>query len=354
MTSTQANLAAAGCLLVSALIWSTIPLFLTFGVGAAPMVFVTANRFSAVAINAGYLLAAYPQLRSNPKTLLRTIYPKGNRRLHARITALVAIGKLEWVTYIAALSLASPHIVVMLADTWPAIMIIGLTLLNRGTGRYRKTGTATRAAVLACFAGGILLAAPGEGTDGTGLRAAGAGLAALTALLSGGHHAVLVRWGDQTGQRLRETGLKRSQTRARVLGSVWMQCTSQLICASATLTMAVILGENLTWGTVLAGTALGVFASGLSDTFFRTGTALATNTAVTMVVYITPLLSLLWLELTLGLTIENTVLTALGAAAIIGGNAAIAADSARNHRSGGEPGRQTPGHPTTRQKGSSE
>ena len=104
MTATQSNLAAAGCILVSTLLWSTIPLLLTHGVGAAPALFIAINRFAGGATNIGYLLIAYPRLRTNPSAIIRTLYPKGERTAHARVNGVVAVGKLEWVTYIAALS----------------------------------------------------------------------------------------------------------------------------------------------------------------------------------------------------------------------------------------------------------
>ena len=337
MTATRSNLTATGCLLVCVLLWSTIPLLLTFGVGAAPALFIAMNRFTGGATNIGYLFIAYPRLRTSPGAFIRTLYPKGERRKHAQVNGLVATGKLEWVSYIVALSLASPHIVIMIVETWPAVMVIGLIVLNLNTGRYRRTGTLTKLAVLGTIAGGVLIAAPGGGPGTAGMQFLGVGMAALTSLLAGGHHALIVRWGDRAAERLREAGLERSLTRARVFGCIWMQCTSQWTCATVILAVGLILGETPTRGEILAAMALAVVSSGASDIFFRTGTAMATTTAVTMVVYLTPVMSLTWLSLISGLNVQNFALTAVGIAAIIGGNGMIAVDGARHREPAPEP-----------------
>ena len=305
MTATQSNLIATACLLVCVITWSTIPLLLTFGVGNAPALFIAMNRFAGGATNLGYLLMAYPRIRTSPGAIIRTLYPKGERTKHAQVNGLVAIGKLEWVTYIAALSMASPHIVVMIVETWPAVMVVGLILLNLNTGRYGRTGTLTKAAVLATIAGGVLIAAPGGGTDAAGIQALGVGMAVLTSLIAGGHHAVIVRWGDRAAERLRDAGLEKSLTRARVFACISIQCTSQWTCSLVMLAVGLIREETPTEGEVLAAVALAVVSSGVSDIFFRTGTAMATTTAVTMVVYLTPVMSLTWIWLISGLNVQN-------------------------------------------------
>ena len=99
------------------------------------------------------------------------------------------------------------------------------------------------------------------------------------------------------------------------------------------LAVGLVLSETPSKGEIVAAMALAVVSSGVSDIFFRTGTALATNTAVTTVVYLTPVLALIWIQLISGLNIQNVALTAVGIAAIVGGNGMIAVDGARRRSS---------------------
>ena len=114
-----------------------------------------------------------------------------------------------------------------------------------------------------------------------------------------------------------------SQADARAFASMWLQTLSQTLCAVILLPAALLVSETISLTDAATATLFGFLTGGISDVFFRTGTAFATNPALTAVLYITPVLSLLWIQLAHGINLENPALTATGAGVIIAANVAI-------------------------------
>ena len=218
----------------------------------------------------------------------------------------------------------------VLYETWPIMLVLLMSWLFRGEGRYLKVGPFTLFAFVLAVVGVALVITSQVGGLG-GLRdlgntsagnvAMGAGLAfgaaGMTALTGIGF-----RWGADTAREL-PTSREHNRSSLEVFGVV---SGSLVGCALSLPVMAGVglgRGESIEYGTLIFGLVCGPFITALPSILWRKAMLLTDNLGVGVLMYLTPLLGICWLlALSLVGPIDITLLV-FGAVVIVAGNIGV-------------------------------
>ena len=316
--------AAAGYMLVAAVIWAAVPLAIDLGGGTeTPFLFNAFWRFGGFVGGAWVLVANYSDLLRDRRVLQHVL----NGTLGFSL-AYGVIGKFEYALFAWSTQYVPISTTTVLYETWPLILVLSLYLRFRKDERYEKNVVNMVAMLLICLVGFVIITA-GRGDFG-GFRSYlgsawfwGALIALGAAVLAGTHNAVVFGWGNDMGKRLHDMGLaggRKDVDSMYMFGIVVGHCVSQLVSVVPSGAIGLFVGERWSWSTLGAATVGGMVATGVADNCFRKANAITTNLGVNAISYATPVVALVMLWLFSNTAWERWQLLVIGAAGIITAN----------------------------------
>ena len=307
------NLAALGCMLITAGIWALVPLGVDVTGGAdSPFFFNAGWRIGGVIGCVFVLLLRYHRLllgllldrETNVRGEIGKYFGLGLRadqdgkRHYGGWAVLYGVfGKFEYAIFAFAVGFASISTVTIIFTVWPIIFILVMSLFYRkDTDRYTHSGMWLFLMILLCFIGFAFVVWPERVVAPGSTFYVGIGVAAVAALVAGSHNAVTLRWADKLGDVIHQTNsFGNSHNVLDVFSAVLILLITQLICAVVSIVIAMMAGENINYTLLILSIAGGFMSGGIADVLFRTSNIITTNLGVNAVIYAMPIFALLWL-----------------------------------------------------------
>ena len=325
------NLVAAGFMLAAALVWAAIPAMVDVTDGADnPFFFNAGWRIGGVIGCLAVLVFGYPKLlgrlfssapdngwshlglaadtgstaRGKISDSLSLHFGDVNwrdRRFGGWAILYGVLGKFEYAFFAFAVGFASFSTVTIIFTIWPVIFIFVMAFLyssneNSGNERYRHQGGWLILMIMLCFTGFIFVVWPERVAIPGSTFYIGVGIAIFAALMAGSHNAVMLRWADKLGDDIENTYPDRygSHTAIKfdVFSAVFGLLITQLICAIASIVIAIMMGETVNYALLLLSIIGGIVSSGIADVLFRSSNIVGDNLGVNAIIYAMPIFAL--------------------------------------------------------------
>ena len=310
-----------GLMLLAALGGSIAPLALPLAdAGKRPFLFSALWRVGGAAGCAVIMALIWPRLTFNRAVL---------RALRGRVVCwgmiLIILGQFDFALIALSLRFVDISIAAVMGEMVPLFAIFIMAIALRG--RHGRLTWRLMGLVLACFAGAIFVGASQRGFDagGAALPLVLGCVIALSGALASGLGAYGIRWAaDAANALMRATDWPDANMAAVelfCLAAAFGLATALMIPISGGIGVA--LGERIEVGTawwVMCGGALLHGAIGLS---WRGANLLSDNLGINALIYLIPILALLWLFLLGWIGVERVDYLLIGVALIVGANAAI-------------------------------
>ena len=312
------NLIAVGCMLITACIWALVPLGVDVTGGANnPFFFNAGWRIGGVIGCVSVLLVRYHRLLfnllSDPGAEVRGKIGEsfslglradrnGNRKYSGWAVLYGVFGKFEYAIFAFAVGYASISTVTIIFTVWPIIFILVMAFRYKHDERYRDddrythNGTWLFLMIMLCFIGFAFVVWPERVVAPGSTFYIGIGVAVVAALVAGSHNAVTLHWADKLGDAIHQTNpFGYEHYDLDVFAAVFVLLITQLICAGASIAIAVMAGENINYTLLTLSIAGGFMSGGIADVLFRASNIITTNLGVNAVIYAMPIFALLWL-----------------------------------------------------------
>ena len=222
----------------------------------------------------------------------------------------------------------------VLVETHPIALVLLLTVVNRGTGRYRRNIPAALLLLVACFAGSIFLTVSHGGGLASVWASSGGG---PFDLLLGGVLAVVgafctalaaftLRWSERTAERISPAGgAHQVRPEIGVTCLVLALAVANAVSAPVNAAIGLALGERTGVGEFLAGMFVGGFlVQAVPSIAWRAANLLTGDPRINALLYGVPALSLFWLWLFAQVEVVRWDYLALGAGVIVAANCTVA------------------------------
>ena len=309
------NLTAVGCMLITAGIWALAPLGVDVTGGAeSPFFFNAGWRIGGVIGCVVVLLVRFHKLLLNLLSkrgaevrgkmgesfgLGLSADQNGNRNYGGWAVLYGVFGKFEYAIFAFAVGYASISTVTIIFTVWPIIFILVMAFLYRNiSDRYTHNGAWLFLMIMLCFIGFAFVVWPEKVVAPGATFYVGIAVAAVAALVAGSHNAVTLRWADKLGDVIHQTNsFGESHNVLDVFSAVFVLLITQLICAVASIVIAMMAGENINYTLLMLSIAGGFMSGGIADVLFRTSNIITTNLGVNAVIYAMPIFALLWLAI---------------------------------------------------------
>ena len=306
------NRAALGYMLTAALFYSmTFPAIELAQAGQNPLAFTAMWHLGSAITTSALIAVRFPRLLSNPR-VRREI----RQRIPSRDFWLGTCSDSASLLLAASTAFVDEAVAAVIARFWPILIVL---LLSRHQ-RYQQNLRRVLPAMLAALLGFSLVAAAQTGFNPTQQEVFRTALGVLMALMGAGAIGLsvhMLRWSFSLAETLAETGDARE---LEMMGTLTAWLFSTCLWAPGMALAALLLREQPDARTLMIGLTLGMTTSAIADiTWFRAAIA-SSNLGIHAAAYATPLLSLTWLALLGGISIQQPELLVLGALLILGAN----------------------------------
>ena len=336
------NTSALGYMLIASFSGSWIPLVVNLtGASHTPFLF---NAFLKAGVVLGVLLFLATTSRSAPLCIrdISTIRKHILFWPHNKTIIVSTMGSLYYALFALSTRFIQIPVSTILFEMYPVAIILTVSWLFRGTGRYHSLTPRIALPVLLALTG-LVFANASQLTGFSALTPAflwtsliGITLVAL-GIVSASLAAFGLRWGADLNEELsRETeprGLKprnpeprNPEPRNPEPGNLELQCALIAVVIIALLSIplslapGLIAGENINLNTALAAAAAGFSANTALNIALRKAILITDNLGINAVGFITPVLSILWLYWIAHTNVARWDYLLIGATAIITAN----------------------------------
>ena len=317
--------------------FSFAPLVVDLGGGkASPFLLNASWRFG---VSLGWLLflvIRYPHLIADPRIRTVTVqHLRGQRPrlgLHPAIWLLTLsyfdYVLLGWATRFIDISVAA-----ILFETWPVLSVVFLSCLFRNEKRFNKLTVDTLLLLVLALVGFAFVVVSQveqiDGIDGIALPALMLGITlGLGAAIVGALAVYSFKWGFDLAADIEDTRLvpehNREDRGSLELFGVVVVC---LISTSMSCVFSAFAGfvnnETLELRTVLIGILLGGLAISLASICWRRAISLTADLGINAMIYLTPLVALLWLGVFSRIDVPHPQYLLIGTCGIIVANLLI-------------------------------
>ena len=312
---------AAWLMLAAVVFFSTNAVFVDLALGEANPFLFNSLLGLGLAVGVGTYLAAAPSPGNGAygsmwKRLVgATVNGVRRPELGAALACLVG-ARFGFALYAAAVQTAGASVTSVLHFLWPVFAIVWLAGWDRTRrrSRYERLGLPSGLAIGVAFAGTALVIVGAVGVDGAG-RFSATMLGGVFAVAAGGLVAAYSTLSYMLGARLHDefsTGQDGPSEHQCVL---FVGCVGDALGVAASALVGVAVGGSYSWELAVGGVLVGLtFAPGR---LLSTKAVLVTpDLSIMALIYLTPLLSQLWLWLFSSITAARIDLLLAGAAAL--------------------------------------
>ena len=306
------NLVAAGLMLAAAMVWAAIPAMVDVTDGSSnPFFFNAGWRIGGVIGCLTVLVFGYLRLiidlvanyRSESLRDVKTSFSLRPRDVNwsksfgGWAILFGVLGKFEYAFFAFAVGFASFSTVTIIFTIWPILFIFTMAFIYRNNDdRYRHQGGWLILMIMLCFIGFIFVVWPERVLAPGSTFYVGVGIAIFAALIAGSHNAMMLKWADDLGDKIEGMDPRRYQehtaVKLDVFSAVLGLLITQLICAIASIVIALMLGESISYTLLLLSIIGGIVSGGIADVFFRTSNLIGDNLGVNAIIYAMPVFAL--------------------------------------------------------------
>jgi drug/metabolite transporter (DMT)-like permease len=319
---------AVGLMAGAVMFFSTNALFVELTLGDNhPFLYNAAVWMGLFLGLAGVLLAFYRPVLAEP-VVRRVLYRRvvglktdGVRRWDlVGMLMVMMVGRLAFAFFGWATQYVETATVSILHYMWPVIFVLGLSRWDRSKrGRYRKVTALSWAGLALAFAGmaGVVIGTLGlDGIESGWGRVLGMVMAAMSAVLMAGTIAFGYPLGAALASEINDKmGRRLDQHRLEFSCLLFAYCVSALMAVVPNVLIGMGAGGRITWGSAAGAVAVGLsFVPGA--VLSRKAVLITPDLTITAIVYVSPVVGLLWLGLFTQITVARLDLLVLGAVVV--------------------------------------
>ena len=318
-----------GYILLAVVLYSTLPIaFILGGASNAPFLFVSVIWLSAGICNAIYLFARYPQ-KSNVET-----YKLIRENLWNSKIAWLAITYFDYIIFAYSLRFIDASVAAILYEMRPIFLVIFMAMMVTKTerndpGKQRKNDrydpiTLGKSFLFGvAFVGVAFVVASQSETGGTlnelfDFTAIGGVVFLLTsAVLAALATPILISWGGIVAKKTKTNDMDDEvffSTAAKTIGNV--------VSGIIFLFIALLIEDLhvIGWVGILIAVIYGSVGNGLGAIAFRIANIKTTNLSINALIYLTPVVALIWLAIAGEIKVPHIDWLMIGVAAVITAN----------------------------------
>ena len=310
-----------GLMLLAALGGSVAPLALPLAdAGERPFLFSALWRVGGTAGCAVIMALFWPRLTFN-RPVMRAL----RGRVICRGMVLIVLGQFDFALIALSLRFMDISIAAVMGEMVPLFAIFIMAIALRG--RHVRLTWRMMALVATCFAGAIFVGASQRGfaAGGETLPLVLGCAIALSGALASGLGAYGIRWAADAANALMRAIDRPDASMAAMelfcLAAGFGLATALMVPISGGIGLA--LGERMDMDTAVWVMCGGALLHGMIGLSWRGANLLSDNLGINALIYLVPVLALLWLFLLGWVEVERVEYLLIGVALIVGANVAI-------------------------------